>query len=781
MDACPARERAPRAPFHVKTGGQRVLWGFTAMSFSFAKPSTSLARATLLKMGVRIGVVIALATLFSYLHMLNSLRGEALQQMERYVAERSQREQATFVLAEDNHALLGKALEERIQAWSQQDPNPRFDSLFTQLPDGSVRSRTEGFDGTHMVGLFVPKGVSLDTRLRRHILAAYDVAAQYGPAFMTRFINTYITLAEGPVLSYWPGSPNWALEVPADYPTLGYEYYTISLPEKNPRRRTAWSGIFKDPTSQDWMVTVMTPLDADGRHVASFAHDILLDELMARSINDHLPGAYNLLLREDGQLIAHPKLDVRGATVGYDILGSAEPTEGAIPPRLASEEQRAHLRALFERVKNRQPGEVILELSEFGEYLAVARLKGPEWNFVTVLPQSVVSSAALEAARYVLLFGVASLLLELLIMYWVLRQEISRPLRAFTQAANSVAAGDFQVELSTAREDELGSLAGAFRTMADKVQQREEELRKANEGLEQRVEERTRELKEVHQQLVQTARQAGMAEIATNVLHNVGNVLNSVYTSAQVAKERLTGLKLEQVGRVTSMLQEHQADLNTFLTQDTRGRHVMPFLNQLGKNLVDERQELITLLDDVGRYTEHIGDIVKVQQSHARTPRLNEPVLLERLVEDALRINAAALVRHQVREERQLAALPPVLTDKHKVLMILVNLISNAKYAMDDTPVEQRRLRVRMEQAGTDRVRIEIRDNGVGIAPELLTRIFQYGFTTRKDGHGFGLHSSALAAQELGGTLAVQSDGVGQGATFTLELPYQPSQELKKA
>ncbi|WP_375771345.1 ATP-binding protein [Archangium gephyra] len=747
------------------------------MLTSPSQPSASLARATLLKMGVRIAVVIALTTLVSYFHMLRTLRGDALQQMERHVVERSQREQAIFLLAEDNHGLMKTALRERIVAWSQQDPNPRFDSLFTHLPDGSVRSRAEGFDGTRMVSVFVPKGVSLDLGLRRRILAAYDVVAQYGPAFSARFMDTYITLAEGPAITFWPGHPNWSLEIPADFSSLGFDYYTMSLPEQNPGRRTTWSGIFLDPTTQSWMVTVTTPLDMDGRQVASFGHDVLLDDLMTRSIKDHLPNAYNLLVRDDGQLIAHPELELEGATVGYDLHGTGASTGEGRPPRFASEAQRAHLRALFERVKNRQPGEVILELPEFGEYLAVARLRGPEWNFVTVLPQSVVSGAAFSAARYVLLFGVASLVLELLIMAWVLQREISRPLQSLTRAAHSVAAGDFQVELGTARGDELGVLAGAFRMMADKVKQREEELRMANESLEQRVEERTRELKEVHQQLVRTARQAGMAEIATNVLHNVGNVLNSVYTSAQLAKERLERLRLEQVGRVATLLEERQTELSTFLTQDERGRNMMPFLRRLGQNLLEERQELYTLLDDVGRYTEHIGDIVKVQQTHARTPRLNEPVSLEALVEDALRINAAGLLRHQVKEERRLTALPPVLTDRHKVLMILVNLVSNAKYAMDETPVEQRLLRVTLERVGTDRVRIDIRDQGLGIPPEMRTRIFQYGFTTRDGGHGFGLHSSALAAQELGGSLTAHSDGPGQGATFTLELPFHPAEQ----
>ncbi|WP_239470677.1 ATP-binding protein [Archangium violaceum] len=713
------------------------------------RPRASLAQSTLIKMGVRIAVVIALSTLFSYLHMLHTLRAEALAQLEQHVAERSQREQSIFLLAEDNLSVLEKALEEKIRAYQHEDVSARFDSLFALMPDGAIRNRLEGFDGTRMPCLFVPRGVPVDMDQRRRLLAAYDVLIQYGPAFHTRFTDSFITLPEGSLAMFWPERPNWIKESDPTTSIITQDFFPGSLPENNPKRQTTWSPIYKEPVTQQAMSTATTPLDMDGRHVASISHDVLIEELMARTINDHLPDAYNIVFRDDGKLIAHPELKGEGAV-----------------------EQQAHLRSIVERVMASPPGQAILKFPEHGEYLAVARLRGPGWYFVTVLPESAVSHPAFQAARIILLLGMVSLLLELAIVSWVLRQQITRPLLAFTQATDRVASGEFKVELDTTRDDELGQLARAFRFMADQVQRREEELRQANDGLELRVEERTRELKEVHLQLVQTARRAGMAEIATNVLHNVGNVLNSVYTSAQVAKERLSGMRLEHVSRVANMLEERQPDLATFLTQDERGCHLMPFLNKLGQNLVDDREEIVTLLDDVGRYTEHIGDIVKVQQNYARTPRVHEPVLLTELVEDALRINSAGLVRHQVKVERHLASLPPLLTDKHKTLMILVNLVSNAKYAMDVLPVTERRLIVKLERTADDHVRIAIHDNGMGIAPEMLTRIFQYGFTTREEGHGFGLHSSALAAQELGGSLTVHSDGPGHGATFTLEMPY---------
>ena len=716
-------------------------------------PRAPLARATLIKMGVRIAVVIALSTLFSYLHIFQTLRTEALARLEQHVSERGQREEAIFVLAEDDHALLARALEERLKAPPQEDESARFDRLFVRLPDGTVRNRREGFDGTRMVGLFVPRGVEVDATLRHRLLASHDMLAQYGPAFHHRFTNTYITTAEGAVIVYWPERPDWCLEVDPTYSATTYEYYTLSLRERNPERRTVWSGVYADEVSKYWMVTSTTPLDLEGRQVATFHHDVLLGELMTRTVNDHLPGAYNVLFRDNGELIAHPGL----------MLDTPDGGAAAPPP--------AHLKSLVEQVKRREPGQRVLELPGSGDYLSVARLRGPGWNFATVLPPRVVSQPAFQAARFVLMMGVLSLLLELAIMAWVLKSQITRPLLAFTKTTDRIASGDFQVELDTRREDELGQLAGAFQEMADQVRQREEALRRANEGLEQRVKERTRELEQVHAQLVRTARQAGMAEVATNVLHNVGNVLNSVYTSTQVARERARGLRLEHVGRVAGMLQERQADIAAFLTQDVRGRNVMPFLEKLGSHLLKERQEIVSLLEDVSRYTEHIGEIIKVQQSYARTPRLHEPVQVAELVEDALRINDAALTRHQVKVERHLAPLPPVPTDKHKVLMILVNLVSNAKHALDDNPPERRVLTVKLEQLLPERIRVSIQDNGVGIQQELLTRIFQFGFTTRDEGHGFGLHSSAIAAQELGGSLTAHSDGPGRGATFTLELP----------
>jgi len=144
------------------------------------------------------------------------------------------------------------------------------------------------------------------------------------------------------------------------------------------------------------------------------------------------------------------------------------------------------------------------------------------------------------------------------------------------------------------------------------------------------------------------------------------------------------------------------------------------------------------------------------------------------LVEDALRIHEIELERHDVSVIRQYDnGLPSITVDRHKVMQILLNLIRNAKYACEDSQRNDKRVTVRI--TGDEQwIKISITDNGVGIPAENLTRIFSHGFTTRKNGHGFGLHSGALAAREMGGELLVKSDGPGTGATFILELPLMP-------
>jgi len=276
----------------------------------------------------------------------------------------------------------------------------------------------------------------------------------------------------------------------------------------------------------------------------------------------------------------------------------------------------------------------------------------------------------------------------------------------------------------------------------------------------------------LHRELVDASRQAGMAEVATSVLHNVGNVLNSVNVSSSLIADKVRQSKVSSLAKVVALLQTHEADLPGFFANNPQGKQLPAYLASLATRLTQEQVNILHEVETLASNIQHIKEVVSMQQSHAKTGGLTEIVPVVDMVEDALRLNLGALDRHSVKLVREFSPVPPISVEKHKVLQILVNLICNAKYACDDSGRDDKQIILRVA-GGEGTVKISVEDNGVGIAPENLTRIFGHGFTTRKEGHGFGLHSGALAAKELGGALKAFSEGPGQGAIFTLELPLK--------
>lgn len=303
--------------------------------------------------------------------------------------------------------------------------------------------------------------------------------------------------------------------------------------------------------------------------------------------------------------------------------------------------------------------------------------------------------------------------------------------------------------------DEQGAIIGTFGLTRDVTKSKVLELA----------------LEKAQNELIEASRLAGMSEVATGVLHNVGNVLNSLNVSATVIADTLRQSKAESLAKISSLLREHSTELGPYLTEDPKGRLVPGFIESLARHLQEDQSRLVREIESLRKNVDHIKEIVAMQQSYATMIGVVEPLDATTLVEDALSMNFAALARHDVQIERDFHLAPRVLGERGKILQVLVNLIRNAKYAVAAQPSGQKLVTVRLLPAGDDRVQIIVQDNGAGILPENLTRIFQHGFTTKPTGHGFGLHSSALAARDMKGTLTAHSDGPGRGATFVLDLP----------
>ena len=279
----------------------------------------------------------------------------------------------------------------------------------------------------------------------------------------------------------------------------------------------------------------------------------------------------------------------------------------------------------------------------------------------------------------------------------------------------------------------------------------------------------------MQRELMAASRTAGMAEVATGVLHNVGNVLNSVNVSLGVIHAKLDDSRVGRLGDACDLMAANRDNLGDYLTRDPKGSKLPEYLRALATGLRKERDDLKAEAATLLARVEHIKQIVASQQSFARQGGATERLSPVALFDEALKIQEGAFHRHHVRVVRENLTSKWVLADRHRTLQIIINLLGNAKAAMANLPLEDRRLILRLEAADQGRVCFSVIDSGCGISAENLAKIFRHGFTTKKEGHGFGLHSCANAAAEMKGSLHVQSDGPGTGAAFTLELPSVPA------
>ncbi|WP_394841369.1 SpoIIE family protein phosphatase [Pendulispora brunnea] len=425
----------------------------------------SLTGQTLLQMAMRVSLVILIATVFGYYHLVSSLRAATLAQLTKYVIERGHRERAIFSLAEDNQAVLRDALTKSFMEAGGRDFSKEFEAATERREDGCLRSRDQPREG-NVISLYVGRKTPVTEDLKRKMMVSRDLVLQYGPAWHNRFFNTYVSFPENAIILYTPDFPHMEQGFPPDYDIPSLEFHYITDAKHDPSREPAWTGLYFDEIIKEWMVTCATPVYLGDSLVASAETDVLLSELFKRSINDHAPGTYNLIFRGDGRLVVHP-----------DKVSEIQAKNGNY---LIAESGDEHLKRIFSLVMGSAPNTAVADNSIDSEYVFFAKLDEPDWYFVTIFPKSILSKQAFDTARVYLFLSVASLLVEIIVMYFVLRKQVAAPLLEMMAATSRVALGDLNVLLPSARrEDELGQLSSQFNAMAGAVSTREQSLKKA--------------------------------------------------------------------------------------------------------------------------------------------------------------------------------------------------------------------------------------------------------------------------------------------------------------
>jgi signal transduction histidine kinase/CheY-like chemotaxis protein len=690
---------------------------------------SSLTRKTLVKTALSIGAVIFASTGIGYFQVISKISADTLSQVEKYVQLRVERERVIFTLAEDNHVLLKKSLLERLKTGIDDDQS-EFDRLFMRMSDGTIRNRSNQFSVENTPGFFLGKNVNVNAELKHRSIAYFDLLKSYGPAWQNRFVNTYMQIPENGISIYMP-SYSWAKNAPSDksFRVTDDESFYITDKIHNPERKTVWTGVYFDSVAKTWMVSCVTPVDFNGKHIATIGHDILINDLRDRTIKESLEGSYNMVFRQDGRLVAHPKLmqEIQKSGGKYNISQSDR-----------------HLRHLYDLVIKNSSNKVIIDNNHNQEYLAVTKLKEPNWYFVTVYPKSILKQRAFDTARLILVLGLTALLIEILVVFFILRKQISAPLAQLMAATETIASGNLDIELDINRQDELGRLAYLFNNMAQQLRESFKKLANTNEELENRVDIRTSQLKEAKE--AADAANSAKSEFLANMSHELRTPLNGILGYAQILKQSQQFSDSEQKG--------------------------INIINQCGAHL-------LTLINDILDLSK-----IEAQKMELQPTEFHFPSFLQGVVE-ICRIKAE---QKGIKFIYQPDGLLPkgIKADEKRLRQILMNLLSNAikfteKGSVTFLVKNQITEEVQSDKEIIHHICFQVEDTGVGIRQENLEKIFlpfeQVGNVKKQsEGTGLGLAISKKITEMMGGSLNVKSYS-DQGSIFWFEVNIPESRE----
>ncbi|TVU52979.1 MAG: methyl-accepting chemotaxis protein [Arthrospira sp. PLM2.Bin9] len=463
-------------------------------------PKGSLTQKTLFQITVFAALIVTGSAIASYMQALSTLKNQKLTQLEEYVVERVAREQQIFDLAVDNHAIL-KA--EILRTFAQPAPanlEEEFNKLFIRYPDGVIRNNPVNFDGERQAGVYIDKSLEITPEIRRKVIDLQRLIESYGRAWHNRFDSTFIMTPENITIVYWPEVPNYVKEADANFYMPQKPEYLVATPENNPERKTVWTTPYYEPVSQLWLVTASTPVDYNGQTIGTLGHDITLNQLIERTVNVHIEGGYNLIFRGDGQLIAHPHLidKIQDSTTTVKIQNL----------------QDSNLMNIFKLVTNAPPNQYIIPNYEDNQYLAFRQIPGLDWYFVTVFPRSILIKKSLNFVLANILIEVILLLSLILLVWVVLKRQVSAPLQQLINGTQKISAGNYNVSIPDNTQDELGCLAHSFNLMAAEISTRSQELQGTLQNQKMLVHSVTITMNELNSSARGSAEQASKAALA---------------------------------------------------------------------------------------------------------------------------------------------------------------------------------------------------------------------------------------------------------------------------
>jgi diguanylate cyclase (GGDEF)-like protein len=510
----------------------------------FPNYKQSLTMDVMLQMAVRVSIVIIVVSALTYWHIYKTLVSTTIDGLEHYIQERGQRESSIFKLAESNHQIFRATY---LAHW-QQDffyNDPFFWHVFERRADQTIRLQKKAYDGYFNHSGLISKDVTAyiganapieNNAFRKKLLLAYTMVDHFGLAWTRQFANLYVSMPENVNIVYWPGV-RWADNATSKLNVLSEEWVYITTRQNNPERKSVWTGLYYDPTALEWMVSLETPIDITPTNTLNIGHDILLNALFDRVFNDHLSGTYNFIFREDGRLIAHPaKIKEMNRTRGMLMISQLKDTQ-----------LQHYFQTLQSNIQKKQKDYFIVESED--EFLAVTKIDGPGWWFVTVYPKSLLSSPSLKAAKFILMVSLFALVIELIMLYLVMMKKVVEPLETFMDASSAIEGQRYEkitgnvLPLPDHLDNEIGKLAKLFKSMSGSLQHFRSDMQRLTHSLEDQVKVRTRELQRAKDKAEKEATIDSLTQIPNR--HSFYNRAKAMVQQADHAGEPLCFLMLD--------------------------------------------------------------------------------------------------------------------------------------------------------------------------------------------------------------------------------------------